>query len=107
MSLEPLLPTFKYNEVELETLPVFINHLGDAIKELAACQEQGAFGKIRDIGHKLKGSARAFGFAPIAEVAEKIEEVAQINPHSALLTTLREELETLYARVNLVAKHHF
>ena len=59
------------------------------------------FGKIRVLGHSMKGSGGGYGFLPISKIGEALEKCAK-NKDSDLIKNHLAELSDFLERVTLV-----
>ncbi len=83
-----------------DIVPSYVKARRDEAQELAKLLEKSDWERLRTIGHRLKGNARTYGFAPLGELGARLEEAAQAqDSHAANITVsgIREFLAELDA----------
>ena len=74
-------------EQDLEPLiPLFMLTRLDSLAELEAGLLMSDFKAMEMIGHNMKGAGGAFGFQPVSEIGDLIEQAARINDSKAIRT---------------------
>ena len=85
-----------YNAQIQKVLPHFFQARIADLRDLSASVNIGDVATIQRIGHKLKGSARTFGFPEISELGQKLEEAAGASDFVTireLVVELKSQLE--------------
>lgn len=81
---------------DLEDLvPMFMSNRRKEIESLRAALAGSNFEEMRQIGHRMKGSGRSYGFAAISEIGKRIEEGARGSDGAAIAACLEEYGEYL------------
>lgn len=76
---------------DLEDLvPMFMLNRKKEIENLRAALAASNFEEMRQIGHRMKGSGRSYGFAAISEIGKRIEEGARGSDGAAIAACLEE-----------------
>lgn len=64
-------------DIELQSItPEFLENRKNDCLLIARLLEEGDFGEIRTLGHRMKGAGGSFGFDDISEIGETIEKAA-------------------------------
>jgi CheY-like chemotaxis protein len=82
-------------------VPVFLDNRREDAQAMRSLLEQGAFGEIESIGHKMKGTGRSYGFEAISRIGNDIE-LAAHQQDTAGIERLLAHLEGYLARVTIV-----
>lgn len=82
-------------------VPVFLDNRREDAQAMRGLLEQGAFGEIGSIGHKMKGTGRSYGFEAISQIGNDIE-LAAHQQDTAGIARLLAHLESYLARVTIV-----
>ena len=74
-------------EQDLEPLiPLFMRTRQDSLAGLEAGLLVSDFKAMEMIGHNMKGAGGAYGFLPVSEIGDLIEQAARINDSKAIRT---------------------
>jgi CheY-like chemotaxis protein len=85
-----------------EAIPLFLDITRTDVQSLAEALRAADYGKIRFIGHDLKGSGGGYGFDEITTIGRSIEEAAkrsdgeEIRRQMAALTDYLDRVEVIY-----------
>lgn len=86
---------------DLESLiPLFIQTREDNLAGLEAGLRSGDFKAIEMIGHSMKGAGGAYGFAPVSEIGDLIEQAARVGDEAAM-RQLTNRLQVYLANVQI------
>jgi PAS domain S-box-containing protein len=58
-------------------IPGYLQNRRDDVREILEALERVDYEKIRELGHKMHGSGSGYGFAPITEIGQALEEAAR------------------------------
>lgn len=78
----------------------YINTFEKKINEYAEYLEKQDFYNLKNLGHKLKGSGKAFGFKEISDIGKLIEKSA-LNRNFDFLKREYEALKELFNKIKL------
>ncbi len=71
-----------------DLIPEYLDNRRNDIALIELALQAGDFGKIRTIGHSMKGSGGGFGFDRITEIGQTLEEAALHNMSSSIQSSL-------------------
>lgn len=78
-----------------ELIPDFMARKGEEIKSIVQAAEQKNFDLVTQIGHKMKGSSKMFGFDWLASKSEQLEIMGRANDLTDLSNSVTEIREYL------------
>lgn len=81
-------------------VPAFLKHTGQHIQEMKRCLETGDLVSIRQGAHKLKGTAKLYGFDALSNFARSLEEALTQEDLESVRQWL-VQLETYMDRVTI------
>lgn len=84
-----------------ELIPLFLQCRKDDVTTIRALIKESNFDKVRLLGHNMKGSGEGYGFPPVTEIGNRIEEAATAKDEQAILDAV-SELANYVARVEVV-----
>lgn len=87
------------SEVE-SIVPEFLENRKKDCLLIARLLEEGSFGEIRTLGHRMKGAGGSYGFDDISEIGELIEEASLAADKESVrraVSRLRDYLERVVA----------
>jgi len=91
-------------EIEAELEPVVPGYLELRRKDVELLQqllEAGNFAELRIMGHRMKGTGGSYGFDPISDIGELLENAALAEDRSAI-GQAGDELDAYLKRVTVV-----
>jgi len=71
-------------------VPGYLKSRNDDLQRIAAWLAAKDFAALRKLGHNLRGSAGAYGLAPLSEIGTRIEAAAQASDGAAIGVELEE-----------------
>ena len=83
-----------YDPILADLVPAYIDTQRKNISQLADALHTEDFDCVRDIAHRIKGSAACYGFKPYGDLAARLEEVSkerQMSECRRLFALMREE----------------
>lgn len=93
-----------FNEIFSNLRNEYIQQIGEDISLLISRLKEGSFDRpdIRNIAHKIRGSAGTYGIPELSELAAKAEdELKKDEPSGELLRQIGEEMEKLYNKLKI------
>jgi CheY-like chemotaxis protein len=84
-------------------VPAFLENRREDVVAIRSLLEQGAYGGIESIGHKMKGTGRSYGFEAISRIGSDIEFAAH-QQDAATVERLLASLEQYLSRVKIVLR---
>ena len=93
-----------FNEILSSLRNEYIQQVGKDISLLISCLKEGSFDEpdLRNIAHKIRGSAGTYGIPELSELAAKAEdELKKEKPSGELLKQIGEEMEKLYDKLKI------
>lgn len=93
-----------FNEILSNLRNEYIQQIGEDISLLISRLKEGSFDgpDIRNIAHKIRGSAGTYGIPELSELAAKAEdELKKDEPSGELLRQIGEEMEKLYNKLKI------
>jgi CheY-like chemotaxis protein len=84
-------------------VPAFLENRREDVVAMRSLLEQGAYGGIESIGHKMKGTGRSYGFEAISRIGSDIESAAH-QQDAATVERLLANLEQYLSRVKIVLR---
>jgi HPt (histidine-containing phosphotransfer) domain-containing protein len=78
-----------------DLIPMFMSNRKKEIENLKAALAASNYEEMRQIGHRMKGSGRSYGFATITEIGKRIEDGARGSDGAALAVCLDEYVDYL------------
>ncbi len=83
-----------------DLIPEYLDNRKEDITLIENALQNGAYGKIRTIGHSMKESGAGFGFDRITEIGHALEEAALKSNKSNILSSL-DDLNDYLFRVHI------
>ncbi len=84
-----------------DLIPGFLNNRRQDVVQIRALLQAGDYAKIRLLGHSMKGAGGGYGFDPITDYGDEIEEAA-LKQDAATIEAFVSRLEDYLARVEPV-----
>jgi HPt (histidine-containing phosphotransfer) domain-containing protein len=84
-----------------DLIPGFLNNRRNDVTQIRASLQSGDYPKIRLIGHSMKGAGGGYGFDPITDYGDDLEQAALRQDDAAIEASVRK-LEDYLARVEPV-----
>ncbi len=81
-----------------DLIPMFMLNRKKEIESLKAALAASNFEEMRQIGHRMKGSGRSYGFATISDLGKRIEDGAR-GADGATITACLEEYADYLGKV--------
>jgi HPt (histidine-containing phosphotransfer) domain-containing protein len=78
-----------------DLIPMFMLNRKKEIESLKAALAASSFEEMRQIGHRMKGSGKSYGFALISEIGKRIEEGARNADGGVIADCLSEYADYL------------
>ncbi|MBF0339223.1 MAG: Hpt domain-containing protein [Nitrospirae bacterium] len=78
-----------------EIIPQYLSRRRDEIADMKKALADNDMEKLRDLGHKLKGSGGGYGFDYLTEAGMAIEKAAKVADTTALATHVQQLAEFL------------
>jgi len=78
-----------------DLIPMFMLNRKKEIENLRAALAASNFEEMRQIGHRMKGSGRSYGFAEVSELGKRIEDGARGADGSAIAACIEEYADYL------------
>lgn len=86
----------------LPLVPGYLKNRANDVQRLRAALTAGDFPLLRKIGHNMRGSAGAYGVAPLSEIGGRIEDAA-LGQDAAAIVPAVDELERFLQVVKMPA----
>jgi CheY-like chemotaxis protein/HPt (histidine-containing phosphotransfer) domain-containing protein len=96
---EPLRSTLSGDPRVARILNGFVSRLPQRVRQLAQCIDQGNIDGLKQAVHNLKGAGAGYGFAPLSESAERVEQALRGSREFA---AIRRQVEDLIALIRQV-----
>lgn len=84
-----------------ELIPSFLQCRKNDVATIRALIEEKNFDKVRLLGHNMKGSGEGYGFPPVTEIGNRIEQAAAAQDEQAVLNAV-SALEEYVRNVEVV-----
>lgn len=84
-----------------ELIPTFLARMDEKAKLLKTASEQADFETIAGLAHRIKGSAKGYGFDLLTQCAAKLEESAE-KKQSSEASHLIQEIADFLNRVEVI-----
>lgn len=75
-------PAFEEDDLG-DLVPLYLDERSADVERLTRASEAGAWGEVRSIGHRLKGTAVSYGFPAVEQIGRKLEEAAELEDRDA------------------------
>ena len=79
-------------------IPGYLRNRHEDVQRMADALQSGDFATLRKLGHNMRGSGHSYGFPPISDLGQQLEEAAAAGDGArigALIESLRAFLETV------------
>ncbi|MFM9982316.1 MAG: Hpt domain-containing protein [Burkholderiales bacterium] len=67
-----------------DLIPVFLKNRAKELDSLKAAVGAGDYEQLKQLGHRMKGVGNSYGFAPVSEYGQTIEEGAKTSDKAAI-----------------------
>lgn len=67
-----------------DLIPVFLKNRAKELDSLKAAVGAGDYEQLKQLGHRMKGVGNSYGFAPVSEYGQTIEDGAKTSDKAAI-----------------------
>jgi len=84
-----------------DLIPTFMTNRAKEVETLRAAVAAGDFEQLKQLGHRMKGVGRSYGFITVSDIGKRIEDAAAQANRGAIATAVGEYADYL-SRVKVV-----
>jgi HPt (histidine-containing phosphotransfer) domain-containing protein len=99
MTQDPLTVTVAKDLEDL--IPVFMTNRNKEVETLRGALNAGDFDQLKQLGHRMKGVGRSYGFVAVSDIGKQIEDAAHKSDRGTIDACITEYVDYL-ARVRVV-----
>jgi len=78
-----------------DLIPVFMTNRHKEVETLRGALAAGDFEQLKQIGHRMKGVGRSYGFVPVSEIGKRVEDAAAKSDRGTIDTCIAEYADYL------------
>ena len=97
----PLKSTLSNDPDMVELVQFFVDEMSDRAESIRAAADENDLGRLRVVAHQLKGSGAGYGFEPISNAADAVEQLIDTQAEADNLRAQVDELINLCRRASV------
>ncbi|MDH4095595.1 MAG: Hpt domain-containing protein [Betaproteobacteria bacterium] len=78
-----------------DLIPVFMTNRAKEVETLRGAVAAGDFEQLKQLGHRMKGVGRSYGFIAVSDIGKRIEDAAAKADRSAIASAIGEYADYL------------